>query len=336
MRALCVTESRNLQLRDVPSPSTPPPGIRNRQHHRRRHQPRRQNIPKTSRLSKLDFRYTPRKRLGRFRRRNCTQVGANVPHTYLGRKVAIYRGLQPDAPFLGLWCQTAQLPYQACLLLPDYVDARDYSGSLVNVVTAYAFLEQAAEEGHRGVLVTAGGSATGRALAVLARRRGMPILVIARSEKAKEGMLRSSVEAEHVLDSGDPDFMRDLEQTAREIGTTAVFDGVGGAFISQMIGALPPRSSIFFYGFLSGAEKVAFHSAIFMMKDLTMRRFSNFDSVAVRNEERRADMLKDLEGCIEDPLFTTCVGRDFELEEFEAAMEYEAAGGRKVVFVLSK
>jgi hypothetical protein len=47
-------------------------------------------------------------------------------------------------------------------------------------------------------------------------------------------------------------------------------------------------------------------------------------------------MLKDLEGCIEDPLFRMCVGRDFELEEFEAAMEYEAAGGRKAVFVLSK
>lgn len=141
-----------------------------------------------------------------------------------------------------------------------------------------AFLEQAAAEGHRGVIVTAGGSATGRALAVLARRRGMSTLVIIRSEKAKEEMLRSGVKAEHVLDSGDPNFLHDLEQTARELGTTAVFDGVGGAFISQMIGALPPRSSIFFYGFLSGAEKVAFHSSIFMMKDLTMRRFSNFES----------------------------------------------------------
>ncbi|KAK9328182.1 hypothetical protein V1520DRAFT_381320 [Lipomyces starkeyi] len=164
----------------------------------------------------------------------------------------------------------------------------------------------------------------------------MPILVIVRSGKAKEEIVRSGVDEEHVLDSGDPEFMHDLEQVAREIGTTVVFDGVGGAFISQMIGALPPPSSIFFYGFLSGAEKVAFHSVIFMMNDLTMRRFSNFESVTVRDEERRADMLQDLEGCIEDPLFTTRVGKEFELEEFEAAMAYEAAGGRKAVFVLSK
>ena len=114
-----------------------------------------------------------------------------------------------------------------------------------------------------------------------------------------------------------------------------MYDGVGGAFISQIIGVLPPRSSIF-YGFLSGAEKVAFHSSIFMMKDLTMRRFSNFESMTVGDEEKRAEMLKDLEGCIEDPLIRACVGRDFELEEFEATMEYEAAGGRKAVYVLPK
>lgn len=336
MRALCVTESRNLELRDVPTPSSPPPGYVtvsiaaaaiNHGDKTFLKLPASASLTSGTRLENV---------WGASAAGTVTQVGPNVPTTYLGRKVAIYRGLQPDAPVLGLWCQTAQLPYQACLLLPDHVDARDYSGSLVNVVTAYAFLEQAASGGHRGVIVTAGGSATGRALAVLARRREMPILVTVRSEKAKEELLKSGVKAEHVLDSGDPNFLHDLEQTARELGTTTIFDGVGGAFISRMIGALPPRSSIFFYGFLSGAEKVAFHSSIFMMKDLTMRRFSNFESATVKDEGRRAAMLKVLEGCIEDPLFTTCVGRDFELEEFEAAMEYEGAGGRKAVFVLSK
>jgi hypothetical protein len=71
-----------------------------------------------------------------------TQIGSGVPERFVGRKVAIYRSLQRDKSFLGLWCQTAQIPYQACLLPPEHADARDYSGSLVNAVTAYAFLEQ--------------------------------------------------------------------------------------------------------------------------------------------------------------------------------------------------
>jgi hypothetical protein len=47
----------------------------------------------------------------------------------------------------------------------------------------------------------------------------MAILIIVRSEKAKEEMLRSGVKAEHVLDSGHPDFLRDLEQKNRRHGS---------------------------------------------------------------------------------------------------------------------
>jgi NADPH:quinone reductase-like Zn-dependent oxidoreductase len=335
MKAICVTESRNLELRDVPSPSTLPSGYINVSiaaasinHGDKTFL----KLPASS-LANLSSGARIEDVWGASAAGTVTQVGANVPSTYLGRKVAIYRGLKPDDPVLGLWCETAQVPYEACLLLPDQVDAKDYSGSLVNVVTAYAFLQQAVVEGHRGVIVTAGSSATGRALVALARRQGIPILVIVRSEKAKAEVLKSGVKTEHILSSSHPDFIRDLEQTARELGKTAVFDGVGGALISKMLGALPPQSSIFFYGFLSGAEKVEFPSAVFMMKDFTMRRFSNFHTVTVK--ERLGDMLKDLERCIDDPLFRTSLGRDFEPEEIEAAMEYED-GSNKAVLLFSK
>ena len=45
--------------------------------------------------------------------------------------------------------------------LPEEVDTHDYSGSLVNVIAPYAFWKQAVSGGHKGVLITAGASATG-------------------------------------------------------------------------------------------------------------------------------------------------------------------------------
>jgi NADPH2:quinone reductase len=335
MKALCVAQNRNLELRNVPSPSNPPAGYVNVSITAATINPGDKTFLKLPASASLISGPRLGDIWGASAAGTITQIGANVPDTYLGRKAVIYRGLQVDAPFLGLWCESAQVPYRACLLLPDHVNARDYSGSLVNVVTAYAFLEQAWAEGHRGVIVTAGGSATGRALAVLSRRRGMPILVLVRSERAKEEILRGEVEAEHVLDSREPDFISHLEQKSKELCTTAVFDGVGGALISQIVGALPLRSSIYFYGFLARPEKVAFHPTVFMFRDLTMRRFSNFKSLTVKDKEKLAGMLKDLEGLIEDPLFKTSIGKRFELEEFEAAMEYQAEDGKKAVFVLS-
>jgi NADPH2:quinone reductase len=335
MKAICVTESRNLEVRDIPSPSNPPPGYIN------------VNVAAASiNHGDITFLRLPASALaalasgarledvwGASAAGTVSQVGANVPSTYLGRKVAIYRGLKPDDAVLGLWCETVQVPYEACLLLPDQVDEKDYSGSLVNVVTAYAFLEQAVAEGHRGVIVTAGNSATGRAMVALARRRGIPILLIVRSEKTKEDVVKNGVEAKYVLSSSHPNFMSDLEQTARELGTTAVFDGVGGALVSKILIALPPRSSIFFYGFLSGQEKVEFPSAVFMSKDFTMKRFSNFHTTTVR--EKLGSMLKDLEGCIEDPLFRTSLSKEFQPEEIESAMKYDG-GSKKAVLVFSK
>jgi NADPH:quinone reductase-like Zn-dependent oxidoreductase len=90
----------------------------------------------------------------------------------------------------------------------------------------------------------------------LAQRRNIPALIIVRSSESKAEMLRDDLE--YVLASHDPDFMQDFEQTAHTLGTTAVFDGVGWAFISQLLPALRLRSSIYFYGFFSGPEKCLF------------------------------------------------------------------------------
>jgi len=54
----------------------------------------------------------------------------------------------------------AQVPITSCVVLPDGVQARDTCGSLVNVITAYAFLSEIRAAGDAGVIVTAGRSAT--------------------------------------------------------------------------------------------------------------------------------------------------------------------------------
>lgn len=253
-----------------------------------------------------------------------------MPAYYADRKVAIYRGLQVREPILGLWSETAQVPYLSCLPLPDHLDPLDYSGSLVNVGTAYAFLEQAAAEGHRGILITAGGSATGRAALALARRRGLPALVVVRNAAAKADLIESGVP--HVLASDERDFTGNLERLAEALDATAVFDGVGGTLVSRLLPFLPLHSTVFCYGFLSGPEAMSFHSSLLMMKDLTIRRFSNFESPSVRDPRNLAAMLADLETCIDDPAFRTRIGRTFALSDFEAAMGYDGANGAKAVF----
>jgi NADPH:quinone reductase len=172
---------------------------------------------------------------------------------------------------------------------------RDYCGSLVNVITAYVFLQEVAAEGHKGIIVTAGNSATGYALASLARKRNAPAIFLVRSVAAAEENFESK-----------------LGGLAAELGTTAVFDGVGGDLMSRIAPNLPMNSTIYIYGFLGGAVPVSLPSLLFMMKNLIMKRFSNFESATVKGQQKLAAALKELEGLIDDPMFTTRIGREVQ------------------------
>ncbi len=330
MRAICLDENRDPQLREIAVPSDPPEGYVN------------------VRISAAGINHGDKtfmklpdaaggfrgKRIGNVWGSSAagvvTATGEGVPKSLVGRKVAIYRSLQPDSSFLGLWCGTAQISARACLPLPDHLDERDYCGSLVNVTTAYGFLDLALSDGHRAIVVTAGSSATGRALITLAARRGIPVLAITRSAES-----RANLEAwgARVLSSDMPDFLPAFEAATLEMEATAIFDGVGGGFISSLLPVLPVRSTVYFYGFLSGRENVSFHSTLFMAKDLAMRRFNNFDTPTTRDQARLAHMLKDLESCIDHPAFRTAVGQAFDLSEVDAALSYAAPGGRKAILL---
>ena len=259
-------------------------------------------------------------------------AGQGVSSDYVDKKVAIYRSLTPSAKTIGLWSERAVVPVTSCVFLPEELSFADYSGSLVNVITAYAFLEEAVSAGHAGVIVTVGGSATGLALAALARARNMPVLFLVRSPQAAESL--RALAFEHVLVTSDTNFDETLEQLATEMKATAVFDGVGGDLISRIASHLPLNSTIWFYGFLAGASPVSVPSIIFMAKNLTMKPFSKFNSATVRDPKKLQIALESLHNQIANPLFRTKVGKTFPFLQIEEAMAYEREPGAKAVLVV--
>lgn len=257
-------------------------------------------------------------------------LGEGVPAHYAGKQVAIYRSLTRSDDTIGLWCERAQVPYTSCLVLPDHVPARDYCGSLVNVMTAYAFLDEIAQAGHKGVIVTAGNSATGRALAALARHQNVPAIFLVRSAAARAALCALGVE--HVIVADDAG-LDTLAKLAAELQTTAVFDGVGGDLMGRIAGSLPAGSTIYCYGMLGGGAALSITTVQLMMKNLTIRRFSNFDSATVRQPGSLVAALTALEGLIDDPLFVTQAGKAFGFDEIDAAMAYQPADGGKAVLL---
>jgi NADPH:quinone reductase len=151
-----------------------------------------------------------------------------------------------------------------------------------------------------------------------------------RSESAKATLEHAGVE--HVIVTEDG-FAERLGALAAEHSTTAVFDGVGGELLSKIAPSLPMHSTVYFYGFLGGAAPVSLPTALFMMKNLTLRRFSNFESATVKEPQRLVAALQALAGVIDDPLFTTRLGKEFSYEQIGEAMAYESKEGAKAILV---
>ena len=258
-------------------------------------------------------------------------IGADVPRDFLGKPVAIYRSLSASEQTIGLWSEQAQVLASSCVILPEEVSPRDYCGSLVNVITPYAFLEQIAADGHHGVIATAGTSATALALAVLAKQRQVLVIHLVRSQD--DLMKAQGLGIEHVLSTNEEGFESSLGQLAEKLGATAVFDGLGGALTGRIAPHVPTNTAIYLYGLLDASVPIAIPTRLFMSKNLVVKRFSNFNSPTVKDPERLVAAIAALRGVMGDPLFRTKIGKAFRFEEIDEAMRYQDASGGRAILV---
>ena len=189
------------------------------------------------------------------------EIGENVPDDFKGSKVAYYRSLNPSEFKVGCWCEYALMHYLDCVILPQDANVFEYCGSVVNIVTAYAFFEHANLSPEKGVIATAGESLTGRALLGIAQEKKIPIISIVRDDAEKERLIPFG--AENILVQSEEEFDEELEPLSKELNAAAVFDGVGGSIMTRIIPLLPDRSSTYSYGFLgiySGDNVVNFET----------------------------------------------------------------------------
>ena len=247
---------------------------------------------------------------------------------YLGRKVAVYRSLKSSGDCVGTWCEFARMHYLTCVLLPEDANEIEYSGSLVNNITGYVFLDQIIQAGRNGVVCTAGNSATGRSLLGVCEARNFPIISIVRTESGREALAKLG--AQNVLVTADARFDSQLQSLSSEFNAAAVFDGVGGALLGRVAKAIPSGSTAYCYGFLAGDEALDFASSLLLIKSLTLTSFSILRPL-VRNAETLKRLLSGLEQIIAMPHFKTPLGNAFSFDKAAEALRWQSTDGSKVI-----
>ena len=126
----------------------------------------------------------------------------------------------------GTFGQYVTVSTSECAVLPAGVSPREGADAFCNPMTALAIAETVRLEGHKALIHTAAASNLGRMLVAICREDGIPLVNVVR--RAEQARLLAEMGAEHVCNSSDPDFARQLRAAIAATGATIAFDAIGG------------------------------------------------------------------------------------------------------------
>ncbi len=149
----------------------------------------------------------------------------------------------------GIWTEYAVIRTSSAYPLIEEVTLEQGAMSVVNPLTAMAFLVIAKDGRHKSIVQSAAASALGQMVTRLCQTEGIQVINIVRRESQVE--LLKNQGAEIVLNSSDPNFDQSLTDVCLRHETLLGFDAVAGSMTMQMLGAMPRSSKVIVYGALS-------------------------------------------------------------------------------------
>lgn len=179
-----------------------------------------------------------------------------LPKLWQGKRVACNSFSDKS----GTWAEYMVTLASRCVPLPEEISDEQGSMLIVNPMTAVAFFDIARKEGHRAIINTAAASSLGRIVEILSKKNRIPVVHIVRNLKQKTSLINMG--AEHVLNSAEKSFSKDLHSLSLSLNATLVFDAIGGKLTRQILLAVPRGSSIVIYGNLSGDQPEIDHRSL--------------------------------------------------------------------------
>jgi NADPH:quinone reductase len=163
----------------------------------------------------------------------------------MGKRVACVGQERGD----GVWAEYMATATSLAFPLDASVSLDQGAMSVVNPLTALAFLTLAKEGRHKAIVQTAAASALGQMVSRLCKNEGIQVINIVRRAAQKE--LLKEQGAEIVLDSLAADFPQHLYDVCQQYQSRMAFDAVAGPLTGQLLKAMPSDSKVIVYGGLS-------------------------------------------------------------------------------------
>jgi NADPH:quinone reductase-like Zn-dependent oxidoreductase len=232
--------------------------------------------------------------------------------------------------YAGAWAEYLLTNAELCVPLPKGITLEQGATSLINPLTALAFMDLVRIKKYRAFVNTAGASALGKMLIRLSQRQGVPLISVVR-RPGQVAELRE-MGAQYVVDSSEAGFPEQLKSLADQLGAQLLLDAVGGNMTGQLIAAAPRGGTILSYGRLS-AEPCIIEPGELIMHNKRLVGFLLSDWMRKKNLLQILRDIRRVQGLLSGDLQTE-VKRHMPLADVAEALKAykeEMSGGKTLL-----
>ena len=211
--------------------------------------------------------------------------------------------------------------------IQEGLSLEDAASHYINPTTVHYLVRTVQEGNYKAVIHTVAGSAVGRMLIKALKQKGITSINIVRRNDFIEELKKDG--ADYVLNSTDEDFLAKLKEIATKENATIGFDAIAGDFSAKVLSAMPPKSSLYLYGGLSGTFVVNSISIGDLFQHKRVGGLSDTNhlfELEEKGETRKG--LTEIQSLI-PTVYKSHVHKIFKLEEVKEALEYASKNGSK-------
>jgi NADPH:quinone reductase-like Zn-dependent oxidoreductase len=237
-----------------------------------------------------------------------------------GKRVAV---LRPDG---GTWAEQVVIPARQAVPVPSALSDQQAAAFFVNPASALVMTGDVLRV-PRGawLLQTAAGSALGRMVIRLGKRRGFRTMnVVRRREQAEE---LKKLGADEVIATNDEPLVERVRALTNGEGVKYAIDAVGGATGSDVVRALGPGGRMLVYGTLAG-EPLTVDPRALMQGLKRIEGFWLSEWARSRGPLRMLLLFRQIGKLMSEGVLASEVGATFPIDEVRAAVRAAAQPGR--------
>lgn len=140
----------------------------------------------------------------------------------------------------------------AVFSLPQELPVESGASFFVNPYTAVGMLDTAVSGGHTGFVHTGAASQLGQMLVKLCAQPSHRMTIINVVRRQEQAELLRKIGAVHVIVTSEDDWVDKLGALVKELKISLAFDCVAGETTGKIVSQMPPKSTTYVYGALSG------------------------------------------------------------------------------------